>query len=102
MKSRTKTLLNKPRIHHVSLERLLLYMAVMANYESYGNDFFTANEQKRARGGPASILLSAYPCAVVHAQRMRIVRGAIRGVVTAQAGGSAVQYPWRPLRRCRR
>ena len=41
-----------PELHQDSLERPLLYM-VVGNDESYGNDFFKANERQRARDGPA-------------------------------------------------
>jgi hypothetical protein len=42
-------------------------------------DCFMVNERQRARGGPAlRFLLSAIPCAVIHA---RTAMGAIRGVV---------------------
>jgi hypothetical protein len=42
-----------PELHQNSLERPLLYMLVVGNDESYGNDFFKANERLRARGVPA-------------------------------------------------
>ena len=38
-----------PELHQDSLERPLLYMVVVRNDESYGNDFFKANERQRAR-----------------------------------------------------
>jgi hypothetical protein len=42
-----------PELHQDSLARPLLYMVVVGNDESYGNDFFKANEWQRARGRPA-------------------------------------------------
>jgi hypothetical protein len=44
------TNLFSPELHQDSLERPLLYMVVVGNDESYGNDFFKANERQRARG----------------------------------------------------
>jgi hypothetical protein len=53
MKSRNQKIYFSPELHEDSLERPLLYMMVVGNDESYGNDFFKANERQRARGGPA-------------------------------------------------
>ena len=84
MKSRTKNFYFSPQLHQDSLERLLLYMVMVGNDESYEMIF-----SRRMTGSALAEVLLTIPAARESVRggpraTNAFSEGAIRGVVTAR------------------